>query len=161
MPNVTRVQFCPYDRLLHCVCSSLGASVTFLQAHLISLEGKLYEQTGPLHWGALGCFRVEILLLVVRTEMLLVPGRVSHLVPVELHIWLPRATKFLLCVFEHFCIVEHLSSYSELNYYVPTSLTFFFPLQISAFALHLLTFCIVTVKAVLTLCPWDGGFMGV
>ena len=70
MRNLRRVQCCPQGRLLCCVCSSPGASVAFLQAHL---EGRLYEQTGPLHPEALGSFRVQILHLVVRTEMLCVP----------------------------------------------------------------------------------------
>lgn len=78
---------------------------------------------------------------------------VSHIVPVELHVWLPQATNFPLCVFEHLHIVEHLSSYSELNYYVTKSLSLFFP-TISASILHLLTFCLVTVRAILAFRWW-------
>lgn len=79
-------------------------------------------------------------------------GWVGCLVPVELHIWLPQAREFLVCTFEHLCIVEHLSSYSEVNYYIPTFLTSFCKFLPPFF--HLLTFCVATVKALLALWWW-------
>lgn len=56
--------------------------------------------------------------------------------------------------FERLCIIEHLSSHSELNYYVPTSLTLF-PLQIPAPALHPLAFRVAPVKALFVVWWWQ------
>lgn len=86
-----RLQFCPYIRVLCCVCSSPGASFAFLQAHLGSLEGRLHEQTGLPHQAAVDCFRVQVLHPAVRTEMFLVPHRIlcsffrTALLPVSIH----------------------------------------------------------------------------
>lgn len=90
MLNVTRLQFFPYNWLLCSVCSSPGASVVCLQAHLGSQGGRLCEYTGPLHWAALDCFVVQILYLVIRTEMLVAPLGTLLRASSQLHYYLCR-----------------------------------------------------------------------